>query len=385
LKVVVFDSPYSHVSGGTRRSYEVLRRLNKYGVKPIVVIDSGFAYGCLNLGPAVQCIKIRHMVNLKKSFQLKSLAMVLSDLDEIAREIAGRGELPDLVVSHSENPSFVLAACAVASKLDLPWTAVLQLPYGAFRLQTSQRFFLRKPLQFVLQVLSLKALSRTTVLPVSPAIPYEMGCRLDYISLDPGVGVDHEVIAASGDFGSLFDGVFYARLAPEKGVFDILHIWHYIVKKKPEARLAVIGKFVSESVKSRFHTLVKRLQLEKKVIHLGFLERKRLFAYVKSSKLLVYPSRVDAFPLVVLESLACGLPVVAYNIPAIQLNYPIDSVVKIPPGDVELAADAALDLLQNEQKRRRLSLSAVDFSRRFSWDLVAESEANAYAKILEGR
>lgn len=387
MKVLFFAIPNPRESGGGRRSYEVLRRLSKYDVEPIVVVDSSFTSGCLNLGPTVQCIKVRHAVIYKKRIfsSLKSVAMFITDPNKVARELLRYGYVPDLVVSHHEIPSFVLATHALASKLGLPWTAVLQLPYSAFRLQGSQSFFLRHPVQFALQVWSFKILSKTTVLPVSPAIIHEMGCRLNYISLDRGVGVDHELLASVENLGSLFDGVFYARLMPEKGIFDILRIWHYVVKKKPDAKLVVIGKFVSESVKSRFYTLLKRLELEKKVTYLGFLKRKKLFAYVKSSKLLVYPSRLDSFSLVVLESLACGLPVIAYDIPAMKLNYPIDSVVKIPEGDVELAADAVLDLLRDDQKRRRLSHLAVDFSRQFTWDMAAKSEANAYKKILEGR
>jgi Glycosyltransferase len=48
-------------------------------------------------------------------------------------------------------------------------------------------------------------------------------------------------------------------------------------------------------------------------------EAMRLLA---QSKLVIYPTRLDAFPLSVLEALSCGTPVIAYAIPAIRFRVP---------------------------------------------------------------
>jgi glycosyltransferase involved in cell wall biosynthesis len=45
----------------------------------------------------------------------------------------------------------------------------------------------------------------------------------------------------------------------------------------------------------------------------GWVEHKNLPAIYKSADILLLPSRFDTFSCVVLEALACGLPVVAYN------------------------------------------------------------------------
>ncbi len=81
----------------------------------------------------------------------------------------------------------------------------------------------------------------------------------------------------------------------------------------------------------------------------GFLEPEELYGFVKAAKVLVYPSRHDAFPLVVLETLACGTPVVAYGIPAITSNFPADVVKRVPVGNFEQMAAEALKIINKPE------------------------------------
>ncbi len=71
------------------------------------------------------------------------------------------------------------------------------------------------------------------------------------------------------------------------------------------------------------------------------------------SDVVTVPSRQDASPLVVLEAMALGKPVVAFDVGGIrdQLG---DAGVLVPPGDVEAMADAVATLLADPQARGRL-------------------------------
>jgi glycosyltransferase involved in cell wall biosynthesis len=58
---------------------------------------------------------------------------------------------------------------------------------------------------------------------------------------------------------------------------------------------------------------------------------------------------LDSFSFTVLESLSCGTPVIAYNIPAIKVNDPhAKSVLKIKPLSIGEMVKTILDLLENE-------------------------------------
>jgi len=67
-----------------------------------------------------------------------------------------------------------------------------------------------------------------------------------------------------------------------------------------------------------------------------------------SSKAFVYPTRFDTFPLVEFESLSCGTPVVAYDIPAIRFNYAgTRAVIRVRPLDVKGLVNETYELLED--------------------------------------
>jgi len=100
-----------------------------------------------------------------------------------------------------------------------------------------------------------------------------------------------------------------------------------------------------------------------------------------SSKAFIYPTRFDAFPLVVLESLSCGTPVVAYDIPAIRFNYAgTRAVIRVRPLDVKGLVNETYELLRSGDWDR-LGREGVKFSKRFTWDNVARAEWSALERI----
>lgn len=85
----------------------------------------------------------------------------------------------------------------------------------------------------------------------------------------------------------------------------------------------------------------------------------------------VFPSRTDTFGLVLLEALACGVPVAAYPVPG-----PIDVIGSAGPGaldgDLRHAALAALDIPRERAREHAL---------RYSWDSVARTFLGHLAPI----
>ena len=87
--------------------------------------------------------------------------------------------------------------------------------------------------------------------------------------------------------------------------------------------------------------------------------------------------------MVVLETLACGTPVVAYGIPAIKSNFPADVVKTVPVGDFKQMAAEALRIIGNQELRETLSRKAKAFTAQYSWENVAAAEVEAYDKVVE--
>jgi len=121
--------------------------------------------------------------------------------------------------------------------------------------------------------------------------------------------------------------LYAGRVSAEKGVADLPTILRRVRERVPGARLAVAGTGPA---------LDDLLQAVPDAIALGWCDRATLARAYSAADFLVLPSRFDTFGCVVLEAMACGLPVAAY-----ATKGPRDIV---EPGLSGILADTALEL-----------------------------------------
>jgi glycosyltransferase involved in cell wall biosynthesis len=142
--------------------------------------------------------------------------------------------------------------------------------------------------------------------------------------------------------------VFWSRLNQDKGIQEIPEVMKVINSSRP-TKLILMGKFFDKYNERAFWKKINKYNLH--VEYLGFVERKKLIDVVSRAKVLVYPSHVDGFSLVVLESLALGTPVVAYDIPTVKSVYSdLPGVTFVREFDVRGMAEKALDFLRKPEK-----------------------------------
>jgi len=168
--------------------------------------------------------------------------------------------------------------------------------------------------------------------------------------------------------GKSYDGVFVGRISREKGVFDLVATWRRIVDMKSDARLLVIGSGPDIHAVSR---LVKELSLERNVMIKGRCTDKEMYTLIKASKVFVFPSVFEGWGLAVAEALACGLPVVCYDIPALREVFgKCRSVFLTPTRDIEKLAVTILEVLDMNETRK-LAEASKPYIKRFNWKRVA--------------
>src|SRR5437879_12682196 len=85
-----------------------------------------------------------------------------------------------------------------------------------------------------------------------------------------------------------------------------------------DVQIAVCGSPQFPRHLALFERRVRSLGVEKNLAMLRWLSREDLYATIRRSKLLLYPSYVDAFSITVLESRCLGVPVLAYAIAALR-------------------------------------------------------------------
>ncbi len=132
---------------------------------------------------------------------------------------------------------------------------------------------------------------------------------------------------AEEEVEEVFEGIPFvvnvARLGKEKGHRYLLAAFRELRERRPEVRLLLIGKGalkddlvrLSESMNLRTYVWDRdELTQDFDVYFLGF--RENPFKYVSRARLFVLSSLHEALPNVILESLACGVPVVSVDCPS---------------------------------------------------------------------
>lgn len=277
------------------------------------------------------------------------------------------------------------------------WTELLQLTPVVFSLPLDEgsglRLFLRNmeargygPSKSLKGYARLKlmeaALRGMRLLAVSRSIPYELerlGIDLDVAALDPGVGVDPCPGRDPGERD--VDVAFFSRVVREKGIFDFLVAFALLRRRVPGARGLVIG-FASSEAEEAVRAEAGRLGILDSLEFAFNAPRRYVHAILSRARLLLYPSLADAFPLSLLESLSCGVPAVAYDIPAIRLNYNTPAVERVRPLDRAGMALRAAEILE-EGRWEEMGRAGAEFSGRFTWEAARGAEWDALRRIAD--
>ena len=122
-----------------------------------------------------------------------------------------------------------------------------------------------------------------------------------------------------------------------------------IVLNKVDAVLAILG---TGPHRRKIEALAKRLKLENRIFFLGF--RKNPFKYLAKSDVFVLSSLHEGAPLVLVEAMACRIPVVASDCdfgPRDILENGKNGIL-VPIGDQYSMAEAIIKLLNNEKLRQ---------------------------------
>jgi len=113
----------------------------------------------------------------------------------------------------------------------------------------------------------------------------------------------------------------------------------------------------------------------------GWHEHDELPAAMNAADLLVLPSVADAFGLVLVEAMACGLPVLACDAHGPRTIVEAgETGWLVPPDDEDALADAIVAAVEDGAERRRRGGLAYERSRaRYAWPALAERLARVYA------
>ena len=155
-----------------------------------------------------------------------------------------------------------------------------------------------------------------------------------------------------------------------KGLSNLLKAMSLV---KEPISLNVIG---SGDLRSQYEKEAQALGLSRKVRFLGRVSEEELIRQYQSADILILPSinSHEAFGLVLIEAMACGLPVIASNLPGVRSVFNDGKQgLACEPGNVLDLADKIGLLVGDEGRRRQMAEAARTLAeKKYAWDKVAD-------------
>lgn len=168
-----------------------------------------------------------------------------------------------------------------------------------------------------------------------------------------------------------------ARMVPEKRYDVLIKAFLLVINECPEAKLIILGDGMMRAE-------IERMIPEKeknKIALLGF--QNNPYFYLKNSDIFVLTSDYEGFPNVLIEAMACGLPVVSTDSktgPKEIIRDGFDGYV-VARGDFKTLANKILKIINNDAICSEFGKNAAKSSRKYEVDTIAKQYVDLFEKL----
>ncbi len=229
-----------------------------------------------------------------------------------------------------------------------------------FTLTTPSRWLLACARESILA----PAIKRTAV------VPY--GIDLDFFRPTPCKETARQTLGIASDERAICFVADNGRATPWRDFGFVEKLVDSFRQENPAVKLVVheVGSTVQQKTLGNV-----------RYISTGRLPAEGVRQVFQASDLMVYPAKADNFPYVILESLACGTPVLATRVGGLPEEF-VDgeSGFLFEPGDLAGAKRLLADFLENPEQRARMSRAARQHAEHnYSLDRMVSAYEEIYA------
>jgi glycosyltransferase involved in cell wall biosynthesis len=178
--------------------------------------------------------------------------------------------------------------------------------------------------------------------------------------------------------------LYVGKLIHYKGVDNLIRAFQLVLEKCPNCRLTIAG---NGDEREELVQLSSELGLEGKVVFAGDVPDQLLAQYYRDSDLLVLPSlesRREAFGMVLLEAMACGIPVIASDIPGPDEVVSNDeNGLLTPPGDTAKLAEAMITILSDPRRAEMGGRALRSAKLGYDWSIITGRYEDLYRSSVK--
>jgi glycosyltransferase involved in cell wall biosynthesis len=169
------------------------------------------------------------------------------------------------------------------------------------------------------------------------------------------------------------------RLVYKNGIDTLIESAKVAVQKNPKIVFLAVGKGPDLL---QIQEKIRQLGIEKNFKLTGFVSDEKLPFYYNAADFFVLPSKSgEGLPLVALEAMSCGLPVIATNVGGISEVMIEDYGRLVPPDNPASLAEAVVDFSHRDFSALKKGLRIM-VEEKYSWDRNVEKLVEIYEELI---
>lgn len=276
---------------------------------------------------------------------------------------------PDVIIDYvTPAPSFVYF---LARQLGIPCGAEI-MEYRGYREWDEVTDRVTTLLGYAAQNILFRRLRYQLIITISQAtrrqlvrggLPRE-AIKVAACGVNPADFNKHRPAAARRDNRLIIVG----RLMPQKGHIYLFDALDLVRQQVPDIQLYVVGEGPEQP---KLMAYARQQELGDHIIFTGQLAEREKIRLLWQSTLFVMPSLQEGFGIVLLEAMACGLPIVAFDLPAYREFMNEQCGLRVPRLNTRAMADGIVQLLEDDSTRAAMSDHNLVHVRQFDWNRAA--------------
>ena len=177
---------------------------------------------------------------------------------------------------------------------------------------------------------------------------------------------------------------FLGRLSPQKGLDLLLGAFQKLLERRKDLWLVLAGPDY-RGFRAEVEGLATRLGVRHRVLFPGLFDHEMKLAAFVDAELFVLSSYAENFGIVIIEALACGVPIVISDQVNIHRELAAEGMATVVRCTVPSVFEGIEAALADSDNRRRIASSGPAFVRaNYTWDSIVPTLTDKYRELLHG-
>lgn len=176
--------------------------------------------------------------------------------------------------------------------------------------------------------------------------------------------------------------LYVSQLHRYKNVLSLLKAFRAVRALHPGVDLMIVGNITDRKYAQEIAAEIDSAGLNDQVHLIPGASRQSLISFYRNAIAVIYPSRAENCPFVLLEAMALGRSIAASNIPAIVETCG-SAAIYFEPEDIAAMSKQMLRLISDPVLRRQLETNGIDRAAKLSWQVAASRTVNLIGQLAK--